>query len=117
MEVPRYSLAERDRRWALSRQITAAENVKAVIAHGGPECAGIPPPLQQAMVTRCTFPGQGPVRSPGSACGLSATGIRQSLAACEPGLGGAGPSESRCRITRFWMAARPAPCHATTGRR
>jgi hypothetical protein len=45
MEVPSYSLAERDRRWALARQITAAENVQALIAYGGP---GIPPPLQQA---------------------------------------------------------------------
>jgi hypothetical protein len=36
MEVPRYSLAERDRRWALARQITAAENVQALIAYGGP---------------------------------------------------------------------------------
>ena len=42
MEVPRYSLAERDRRWALARQITAAENVQALIAYGGPGCAGIP---------------------------------------------------------------------------
>ena len=39
MEVPRYSLTERDRRWALSRQITAAENVQALIAYGGPGCA------------------------------------------------------------------------------
>ena len=36
MEVPSYSLAERDRRWALARQITAAENVQALIAYGGP---------------------------------------------------------------------------------
>jgi hypothetical protein len=36
MEVPRYSLAERDRRWALARQITVAENVQALIAYGGP---------------------------------------------------------------------------------
>jgi hypothetical protein len=42
MEVPRYSLAERDRRWALARQITVAENVQALIACGGPGCAGIP---------------------------------------------------------------------------
>jgi hypothetical protein len=28
MEVPRYSLADRDRRRALARQITAAENVQ-----------------------------------------------------------------------------------------
>lgn len=42
MEVPRYSLAGRDRRWALARQITAAENVQALIAYRGPGCAGIP---------------------------------------------------------------------------
>jgi hypothetical protein len=42
MEVPRHSLAERDRRWALARQITAAENVQALIACGGPGCAAIP---------------------------------------------------------------------------
>jgi hypothetical protein len=42
MKVPRYSLAERNRHQALSRQITAAENVQALIAHGGPGCAGTP---------------------------------------------------------------------------
>jgi hypothetical protein len=42
MEAPSYSLAERDRRWALARQITAAENVQALIAYGGP---GIPSTL------------------------------------------------------------------------
>ena len=41
MQVPRYSLAERDRRWALARRITAAQNVHAPIA-SGPGCAGIP---------------------------------------------------------------------------
>lgn len=39
MGVPSYSLAERDRRWALARQITAAGNVQALIAYSGP---GIP---------------------------------------------------------------------------
>jgi hypothetical protein len=40
MEVPRYWLAERERPWALARQITAADNVQALIAYGGPGCAG-----------------------------------------------------------------------------
>jgi hypothetical protein len=42
MEVPSYSLAERDWRWALARQITAAGNVQALIAYSG---AGIPSTL------------------------------------------------------------------------
>jgi NaMN:DMB phosphoribosyltransferase len=41
MELPGYSLAERDRRWVLARAIMAAENVQALIAYGGPECAGM----------------------------------------------------------------------------
>jgi hypothetical protein len=40
MEVPLYSLAERDRRWALARKLMAAEDVGALIACGGQECAG-----------------------------------------------------------------------------
>jgi hypothetical protein len=40
MYVPRYSLAERDRRWALARELMAAEDVEALIACGEPECAG-----------------------------------------------------------------------------
>jgi Xaa-Pro aminopeptidase len=40
MHVPRYSLAERDRRWALARKLMAAEGVEALIACGEPECAG-----------------------------------------------------------------------------
>ena len=39
MEVPVYSLAERDRRWALARGLMAAEGVDALIAFGGQECA------------------------------------------------------------------------------
>jgi Xaa-Pro aminopeptidase len=39
MEVPVYSLAERDRRWALARKLMAAEDVDALIAYGGQECA------------------------------------------------------------------------------
>ena len=38
MEIPGYSLAERDRRWALAREIMAAEDVQALIAYGGSEC-------------------------------------------------------------------------------
>ena len=38
MDVPTYSLAERDRRWALAREIMAAEGVEALIAYGGHEC-------------------------------------------------------------------------------
>jgi Xaa-Pro aminopeptidase len=40
MEVPGYSLAERDRRWALARKLMAAEHVDALIACGRHECAG-----------------------------------------------------------------------------
>jgi Xaa-Pro aminopeptidase len=41
MDVPTYSLAERDRRWALAREIMAAEGVEALIAYGGHECTGM----------------------------------------------------------------------------
>jgi Xaa-Pro aminopeptidase len=40
MDVPVYSLAERDRRWALARKLMAAEDVDALIAYGACECAG-----------------------------------------------------------------------------
>ena len=40
MDVPTYSPAERDRRWALAREIMAAEETEALIAYGGHECAG-----------------------------------------------------------------------------
>jgi Xaa-Pro aminopeptidase len=40
MEVPVYSLAERDRRWALARELMATEDVGALIASGRHECAG-----------------------------------------------------------------------------
>jgi hypothetical protein len=40
MQVPGYSLAERDRRWALAREIMAAEEVEALIAYGDPGGAG-----------------------------------------------------------------------------
>jgi Xaa-Pro aminopeptidase len=40
MDVPGYSLAERDRRWALARELMAAEDIGALIAYGGQECAG-----------------------------------------------------------------------------
>jgi Xaa-Pro aminopeptidase len=38
MEVPAYSLAERDRRWALARKLMAAEEVHALIAYGEHGC-------------------------------------------------------------------------------
>ena len=34
MDVPTYSLAERDRRWALARQLMAAEEVEALACYG-----------------------------------------------------------------------------------
>ncbi|MGH3287498.1 MAG: hypothetical protein ACRDPD_22870, partial [Streptosporangiaceae bacterium] len=40
MRVPGYSLAERDRRWALAREIMAAEEVEALIAYTDPGGAG-----------------------------------------------------------------------------
>jgi Xaa-Pro aminopeptidase len=40
MEPPAYSLAERDRRWALARRLMAAEDVEALVVCGGRECAG-----------------------------------------------------------------------------
>jgi len=40
MEVPEYSLAERDRRWALARKLMAAEDIDALIVYGWPGCAG-----------------------------------------------------------------------------
>ncbi|MGW5686615.1 M24 family metallopeptidase [Nonomuraea sp. NPDC003754] len=43
MHVPTYSLAERDRRWALARQIMEAEGVQALIAYGEHECADLAP--------------------------------------------------------------------------
>ena len=43
MKVPTYSLAERDRRWALARELMAAEEVDALIAYGEHECADLAP--------------------------------------------------------------------------
>jgi Xaa-Pro aminopeptidase len=40
MDVPGYSLAERDRRWALARELMAAEDVDGLIAYGDRGCAG-----------------------------------------------------------------------------
>ena len=34
MDVPTYSLAERDRRWALARELMAAEEVEALVCYG-----------------------------------------------------------------------------------
>ncbi len=36
-QVPTYSLVERDRRWALAREIMAAEDVEALVVYGEPE--------------------------------------------------------------------------------
>ncbi|MEV6963961.1 M24 family metallopeptidase [Hamadaea sp. NPDC051192] len=41
--VPRYSLAERDRRWSLARDIMDAEGLDALIAYGEHECADLAP--------------------------------------------------------------------------
>jgi hypothetical protein len=38
MDVPTYSLAERDRRWALARELMAAEEVEALVCYGEHEC-------------------------------------------------------------------------------
>jgi Xaa-Pro aminopeptidase len=43
MNIPTYSLAERDRRWALAREIMEAEGVQALIAYGEHECADLAP--------------------------------------------------------------------------
>jgi hypothetical protein len=48
MDVPVYSLAERDRRWALARKLMAAEDVSALIACGRHECAGAAGPAPDA---------------------------------------------------------------------
>ena len=41
--VPALSLAERDRRWALARDLMAAEEVDALVAYGERERAGVAP--------------------------------------------------------------------------
>ena len=104
MEVPRYSLTERDRRWALSRQITAAENVQALIAYGGP---GAPSPPG----SRAGPAGAGDLRRQGPAVALLVghrlpRGTRRPRRA-EPGLGGDDPGESRSRITLHPAMPRP----------
>jgi len=43
MNVPTYSLAERDRRWRLARELMAAEDVEALICYGEHECARAAP--------------------------------------------------------------------------
>jgi Xaa-Pro aminopeptidase len=43
ISVPQYSLAERDRRWALARDIMAADGLDALIAYGEHECADLAP--------------------------------------------------------------------------
>ena len=42
-DVPGYSLAERDRRWAIARSVMAAEEVDALIVYGEHECTGVAP--------------------------------------------------------------------------
>ncbi|WP_034593846.1 M24 family metallopeptidase [Hamadaea tsunoensis] len=49
--VPRYSLAERDRRWTLARDIMAAEGLDALIAYGEHECADLAPFAPDAYFT------------------------------------------------------------------
>ncbi|MDI2127047.1 M24 family metallopeptidase [Yinghuangia seranimata] len=43
LHVPSYSRAERDRRWALARDLMEAEGVDALIAYGEHECADLAP--------------------------------------------------------------------------
>ncbi len=43
MDVPSYSLAERDRRWALARDLMAAEEVEALICYGEHKCVELAP--------------------------------------------------------------------------
>ena len=43
INVPAYSLAERDRRWALARELMEAEGIDALIAYGEHECADLAP--------------------------------------------------------------------------
>jgi len=43
MNVPTYSLAERDRRWALARGLMAAEEVEALVCYGEHECVELAP--------------------------------------------------------------------------
>jgi Xaa-Pro aminopeptidase len=40
---PRYSLAERDRRWAIARSVMADQEVDALIVYGEHECVGVAP--------------------------------------------------------------------------
>ncbi|MGW0069468.1 M24 family metallopeptidase [Streptosporangium sandarakinum] len=49
--IPRYSLAERDRRWGLARDIMAAEGLDALIAYGEHECVDLAPFAPDAYFT------------------------------------------------------------------
>ncbi|MEV4000619.1 M24 family metallopeptidase [Actinomadura sp. NPDC049753] len=51
MDIPSYSLAERDRRWQLARDIMEAEGVEALIAYGEHECADLAPFAPDAYFT------------------------------------------------------------------
>ena len=71
-------LAKLDRRWALARPGTAVENVRPLIACGGPWCAGMPATSTARKGTRCTT-GRRPADWPGqhSATAVGQTGHRQ----------------------------------------
>ncbi|MCP2341533.1 M24 family metallopeptidase [Actinomadura rupiterrae] len=43
MHIPTYSLAERDRRWALARRLMDEQGVDALVAYGEHECADLAP--------------------------------------------------------------------------
>jgi len=49
--VPTYSLAERDRRWALARELMAAEGVDALIVYGEREMVQPAPYAHDAYFT------------------------------------------------------------------
>jgi Xaa-Pro aminopeptidase len=51
VNIPTYSLAERDRRWALAREIMEAEGVQALIAYGEHECVDLAPFAPDAYFT------------------------------------------------------------------
>jgi hypothetical protein len=43
MQVPTYSLGERDRRWALARQLMQTEDVEALVSYHEHECVEAAP--------------------------------------------------------------------------
>jgi Xaa-Pro aminopeptidase len=50
-QFPRYSLAERDRRWGIARDIMEAEGLDALVAYGEHECADLAPFAPDAYFT------------------------------------------------------------------